>query len=121
MCSFGTYCKHMVLEYGAFEYTGGMKKLTIPSSVVEIGYEAISAGIKEIVIEQGSYAQQYFEELDDDRYHLTVISEMPVDEVAAPIPANNSDKLFCRRCGAQLPLDSDFCFKCGTKVENSIV
>ena len=110
-----------ILEYGAFEYTWGMKKLTIPSSVVEIGYEAISAGIKEIVIEQGSYAQQYFEELDDDRYHLTVVSKLPADEVAAPIPANNSDKLFCRRCGTHLPIDSDFCFKCGTKVENSIV
>lgn len=31
------------------------------------------------------------------------------------------DKLFCRRCGAQLPLDSDFCFKCGTKVDKNVV
>ena len=87
---------------------------------MEIGYEAISAGIKEIVIEQGSYAQQYFEEFGD-RYHLTVVNKIPAIEIEVPIPVNNSDKLFCRRCGAQLPIDSDFCFKCGTKVENSIV
>ena len=29
----------------------------------------------------------------------------------------NEEKLFCRKCGTQLPLDSIFCNKCGTKVE----
>ena len=29
---------------------------------------------------------------------------------------HESDSLFCRKCGAKLPLDSDFCFRCGTTV-----
>ncbi len=29
---------------------------------------------------------------------------------------NNNLKLFCRKCGAELPLDSCFCSKCGTEV-----
>lgn len=105
------------LEVCAFAYTAGMKKLTIPSSVVEIEYEAISPGIKEIVIEQGSYAQQYFEGLGKDRYNLTVVDKLPTIDANVSTPVSGSDKLFCRRCGAQLPIDSDFCFKCGTKVE----
>ena len=105
------------LEACAFAWTAGMKKLTIPSSVVEIEYEAISAGIKEIIIEQGSYAQQYFEDFDEGEYNLTVVDKFSAIETAESTLASNSDKLFCRRCGVQLPLDSDFCFKCGTKVE----
>ena len=30
--------------------------------------------------------------------------------------SNQSEKLFCRKCGAELVLDSEFCYKCGTKV-----
>ena len=29
----------------------------------------------------------------------------------------NEEKLFCRKCGTRLPIDSLFCNKCGTKVE----
>lgn len=50
--------------------------------------------------------------------------ELP-EEVPIVIESENEsildqpeEKLFCRKCGTQLPLDSHFCFKCGTKVED---
>ena len=34
-----------------------------------------------------------------------------------PKAETNEEKLFCRKCGTRLPLDSLFCNKCGTQVE----
>lgn len=110
------------IECNAFAWAYSIKRLTISSSVEDIGYNAISAGVGdfegEIIIEYGSYAQRYFADFYDNEYNLVIKDESSLNEATATTPINNSEKLFCRRCGAQLPLDSDFCFKCGTKVKN---
>ena len=87
---------------------------------MEIAPYAISSEVKgyecEIVIEQGSYAQQYFQEYKEDYYNVVVLDKQPTKEKSVLMDTDVVNKLFCRRCGAQLPLDSEFCFKCGTKV-----
>lgn len=42
------------------------------------------------------------------------VKEIPIDEEQE---VKNDIKLFCRKCGAELLLDSDFCHRCGEKVE----
>jgi uncharacterized membrane protein YvbJ len=34
------------------------------------------------------------------------------------VTTQTQNKLYCRKCGKELSLDSKFCFNCGTKVEN---
>ena len=113
------------IEYDAFGWAGDIKRIIIPNSVKEIAPEAISAGIGEfegeIVIEKGSYAQQYFQNSYKDDYNLVILDKSQMEEIVALKSIDVSDKLFCRRCGTQLSLDSDFCFKCGTKVKKDIV
>jgi hypothetical protein len=42
--------------------------------------------------------------------------EQQSQETPPPV-VENTERLFCRKCGTQLLLDSAFCSKCGTKVE----
>jgi len=149
------------IGFDAFSWASGIKKINIPSSVIDIEYDAFSAGIgdfeAEIVIEEGSYAQQYFDECypDGDTYRLTIVGPKDQIQLLKSIPTTNitndspieidenlqtiiknafgtsktektnnedsSNRLFCRHCGQQLPLDSEFCYKCGTKVEKIVV
>ena len=48
------------------------------------------------------------------------ITPEPVSRVEEPrVEESKPDEmqgLFCRKCGAQIPSDSEFCYKCGTKV-----
>ncbi len=112
------------IEFDAFAWAYDIKKLTIPSSVVEIEYDAITTGNGdfegEITVEQGSYAQQYFEDFYED-YKLVILDKPKMTDATVSTPISKTDRLFCRRCGSQLPLDSVFCFKCGTKVDNDVV
>ena len=44
---------------------------------------------------------------------------MPADkqgDVCVEADEQATNTLFCRKCGAKLPLDSVFCIRCGTKV-----
>ena len=75
----------------------------------------------EIIIEADSYAQNYFEDFYGDDYNLVVASKPLSQEPITTSPTEGEEKLFCRRCGTQLPLDSDFCFKCGTEVTKEVL
>lgn len=113
------------IEYNAFAWAGNIKRLVIPSSVKDIAYDAITGGFGdfegEIVIERGSCAQQYFQDCyDTDSYKLVVLDKIPT-EASVPTAKEKTETLFCRYCGTQLPLDSHFCFKCGTKVEDNVI
>lgn len=49
---------------------------------------------------------------------VEIKAEPEVVEIKAESKAEtNEEKLFCRKCGTRLPIDSLFCNKCGTKVE----
>lgn len=45
--------------------------------------------------------------------NVPIVVECPIESSPAP----SDEKLFCRKCGTRLPLDSIFCNKCGAKVE----
>ena len=106
-----------ILDVCAFDWAANVKKLTIPSSVVEINYDAVSKAIKEIVVEQGSYAQQYFEDFDEGTYNLTVLGKPRGGVTSAVATSGEIFKIFCEQCGTQLSLDSDTCYKCGASLE----
>ena len=111
-----------VISENAFENTD-LEEIVIPDTVEEIGYDAIEDYFDgKIVVEHGSYAQQYFSDEFDGECDLVVLNVPQKEDTltATIIETTQAEKLFCRRCGTQLPLDSDFCFKCGTKVENNI-
>ena len=108
--------------------------LIVPSSVKDIALDAISLGKGvggfegELVVEQDSYAYDFFYSQrtnhpifgDECHWMLVVVKDLFKDSPIIPNPSMQNDKLFCRHCGQQLPLDSNFCFKCGTKVETHI-
>jgi hypothetical protein len=80
----------------------------------------------EVVVEQNSYAQKYFQEDHNwNPENLVIVNNTPSEPMDATPSDNKADnnihKLFCRHCGTQLPSDSVFCFKCGTKVENDVI
>ena len=115
------------IEKSAFSWARKLKKLTVPSSVQVIASFAITGTPKfQVVVEQNSYAQKYFQE---DQYwdpeYLVILNDTPSEPMDATPSDNKADnnihKLFCRHCGTQLPSDSVFCFKCGTKVENDVI
>lgn len=54
----------------------------------------------------------------EDKNERTVSSIIP-KELRLDVPneeTKREEKLFCRRCGKEIPNDSDFCTGCGTKV-----
>lgn len=53
------------------------------------------------------------EEADEAKPPIITSKELTQDE---PKMAQNGEKLFCRKCGKELPPNSDFCYKCGAKV-----
>ena len=106
-----------ILDVCAFDWAANVKRLTIPSSVVEINYDAVSKAIKEIIVERGSYAHQYFEDFDDGEYNITVVNKLLGTPSTVLGDSYETFKIFCHHCGTQLPLDSDSCFKCGAKLE----
>jgi len=108
-----------VIRENAFENTD-LEEIVVANTVEKIEYDAIEDCFEgKIIVEQGSYAQQYFYEEYEDEYNLVVLNKPQEEKLSTPtiIEVDQAEKLFCRRCGTQLPLDSDFCFKCGTKVE----
>ncbi len=45
------------------------------------------------------------------------VDYMPIYNTTAPEPVSNFEQaVYCTKCGQALPLDSDFCHKCGAKV-----
>ena len=67
-------------------------------------------------------------DIKDDRGEKSFFLEADNNEDARSMPADNQDTvdmdindqtvstLYCRKCGAKLPVDSVFCIRCGTKV-----
>ena len=47
---------------------------------------------------------------------LETINHVLSDSDTKKSKDNESEKLFCRKCGAQIPSDSEFCNHCGTRV-----
>ncbi len=49
------------------------------------------------------------------------IISTPIQNTPSSEPSNNIKTIiYCKNCGQALPLDSDFCHKCGTKIEKEI-
>ena len=45
----------------------------------------------------------------------------PIYNTPTPEPPSKPEPvIYCTKCGQALPLDSDFCHKCGTKIEKEI-
>lgn len=112
-----------IIRENAFENTD-LEEIVIPDTVEEIEYDAIEDYFNgKIVVEHGSYAQQYFNDEFDGECDLIVFNVPQKEDISTSrgIETDQAEKLFCRRCGTQLPLDSDFCFKCGTKVEKEVL
>jgi len=113
------------IESEAFYYADNLKKLSIPNSVIDMDYDAITGIFSdfgwqykgEIIVEQDSYAHTYFQKFDDEfNLNIVVIDKHQINNATLLNIDCEIEKLFCRYCGHQLPLDSEFCFKCGTKV-----
>lgn len=42
--------------------------------------------------------------------------QLPSSSEVAPVSVSASKRMFCRKCGKQIPDDSEFCYKCGAPV-----
>ena len=57
-----------------------------------------------------------YEILHFSEYYISKTNSFPSASRTTDITSSETNTIYCRKCGAKLPLDSKFCYKCGAEV-----